>query len=35
MERSVLLRSSPRIWAMASVLALLFVACPNGGGAGY
>jgi hypothetical protein len=35
-ERSVLWRLTPRIWAMAMLLALLFVACPGGGnGGGY
>jgi hypothetical protein len=34
MELSILRRFERRLWAMATVTALLFVACPNGGGGG-
>jgi hypothetical protein len=35
MERSLLTRLYPRIWALALVMALLLVSCPDGGGGGY
>jgi hypothetical protein len=35
-ERSILWRLTPMIWAMVLLVALLFVACPGGGnGGGY
>jgi hypothetical protein len=35
MERSILTRLNPRIWALAMVAALLLVSCPSGSGGGY
>jgi hypothetical protein len=34
MERTILARLNPRIWALAMVAALLLVSCPGGNG-GY
>jgi hypothetical protein len=35
MERTILARLTPRMWALAMVMALLLVSCPSGSGGGY
>jgi hypothetical protein len=35
MERTILERLQPRIWALAIVMALFLVSCPGGSGGGY
>jgi hypothetical protein len=34
-QQPILRRFAPSIWAIATLIALAFVACPNGGGTGY